>query len=201
MELETERLFCSWLGGEMEWPPVGALSVIASAEDAYGQPGLYLYEPNPKKQNDNTRRLDDKFGLNFNNILFSDAKFSPDGQKILFIYCRDESLVGGGTEQINTLATANLDGTGFQLLEENKAMFLSPCFSPEGHRAFYFFQEKEERVLLRSYDFTTGEKSDIAILPEYWHGLQETGLLYAALRISWSKDGLLVLTGGNQDGL
>ena len=203
MEVETERLLGSAVGGKMEWSPVGALLVIASADDAYGQPGLYLYEPDlEEKQNDNAlRHLDDKFGLSLNDILgFSDATFSPNGQRILFVYFREESLPGGDNEQRGTLATANLDGTGFQILDENEATFLSPRFSPDGRRAFYF-QEKEGRVLLKSHDLATGGKSEVVILQEGWHGLRETGPLYVAPRISWTKDGLLTLTGGNQDGL
>ena len=211
MEVETERLLGSAVGGEMEWSPVGALLVIASADEAYGQRGLYLYEPDPKEQNDNAlRRLDDKFGLSLNGMWgFSDATFSPDGQRILFVYFREEFLPRGD-KQRGTLATANLDGTGFQIWDEATFIlrgasganfcFLSPRFSPDGRRVFYF-QEKEGRVLLKSHDLTTGEKSDVAILPEGWHGAWEAVLLYVAPRISWTKDGLLLLIGGNQDGL
>lgn len=188
IEVQTERWFSYWKGARsMSWSPASDLLLLASADCELGDPGLYVVKLDKLEQAE-AQRVDEKLGLN--DFLFSQAMFSPDGQKIVFLI--EEMQTEG---QKNVLAVANSDGTAFEILDEGDNFYkLTPLFSPDGSSIFYI--EQRHRMVLRRCDLASGRKADVAILPYGWRSWRK-GFYSVHDRIFWTEDGFLSLVGGN----
>jgi len=194
IELKTERLFEYNMGANsMSWSPSRHLLLMASSDYAYGEPGLYVVKLDEMDQAEGQpviERIDMKFGLTPNrDFLFSEAAFSPDGRKITFIF--SEPYEG----QPKSLAIANADGTGFQILEKNGDFYYS-MFSPDSDSIFYI-QKQEQRIVLRKCILVSKKKIDIAVLPSDlphsdWY-------LETSFKVFWTKERFLPLLAGNEN--
>jgi hypothetical protein len=194
IELKTENLFHYNKGASsMSWSPSGHLLLVASSDYAYGEPGLYVVKLDEMDQTEGKpviERIDKKFGFTSNrDILFSEAMFSPDGRKITFIFRESDE------RQPASLAIANADGTGFQILEKNGDFYYS-MFSPDSDGIFYI-QKQEQRIVLRKCILASKKKIDIAVLPSDlphsdWY-------LETSYKVFWTKEGFLPLLVGNEN--
>jgi len=200
IEVQTERWLRYHNGSDyMSWSSMKPSLLIASGDYAYGYPGLYIVSLEGSKlakAASTIKRLDEKFGLGKDKtFLFSDATFSQDGQKIVFLF--DKMQIEEGQEY--TLAVANSDGTAFKILEEESCL-LKPIFSLDGSSIFYI-QQSDERMILRKCDLSYRKKVDVAILPSDWQIRLPVGIYNRHYRLFWTKDGFLSLVGGDADKL
>ncbi|MDQ1328990.1 MAG: hypothetical protein QG641_2276 [Candidatus Poribacteria bacterium] len=198
IEVQTERWLRYHNGSDcMSWSSMKPSLLIASGDYAFGDPGLYIVSLEGSKQAKTAstiKRLDEKFGLGKDKtFLFSDATFSQDGQKIVFLF--DKMQIEEGQEY--TLAVANSDGTAFKILEEESCL-LKPIFSLDGNSIFYI-QQSDERMILRKCDLSSRKKVDVAILPSDWQSKLPVGIYNRHYSLFWTKDGFLSLVGGSVD--
>jgi hypothetical protein len=194
IELKTENLFHYNKGASsMSWSPSGHLLLMASSDYAYGEPGLYVVKLDEMDQTEGKpviERIDKKFGFTSNrDILFSEAMFSPDGRKITFIFRESDE------RQPASLAIANADGTGFQILEKNGDFYYS-MFSPDSDSIFYI-QKQEQRIVLRKCVLASKKKADVALLPSDLP--PSDWLLEMYHKVFWTKEGFLPLLAGNEN--
>jgi len=194
IELKTERLFEYHNGANsMSWSPSGHFLLMASSEFAYGEPGLYVVKLDEMDQAEGQpviERIDKKFGFTSNrDSLFSEAVFSPNGRKIAFTFKESDE------RQPVSLAIANADGTGFQILEKN-GDFYYLMFSPDSDSIFYI-QKQEQRIVLRKCVLASKKKADVALLPSDLP--PSDWLLEMYHKVFWTKEGFLPLLAGNEN--
>ncbi len=109
---------------------------------------------------------------------FYEAVFSPDGGRIGFTYKKDY------LNDNNVLAVADSTGGNFKKLDEDEEK-LFIFFSQDG-QYLYFVNDFEGNSLLSQINIESGEKNDIAVLPEdfnFWNNH------------AWMGDGILMLSG------
>lgn len=156
----------------LHWSPVGQQYIVAETEGGYVTTGLFVSsEGNIGKARNIVPALE-KPG---SSTPFYGARFSPDGQKIVFIY----ELLGS-----KHVGMANPDGTGLTMIAENIEDQM-PFFSRDGS-SVYFLQRKNDELVLVRHALANKQKSDMVIMPVEYQRWQDE---------EWIKDGYLAIKG------
>lgn len=176
IEVESGNYLSTILSGgyqNLTWSPIGH-SFVKPFSEANLDSGLHVSSDNITKTIDISKKI------NKGNAFFFEANFSPDAQKLVFIY--SDKAIGEKIPDSQVLAIANSDGQTFTILKENVTL-QSPVFTPLGDEVF--FLQKKEKIVLKKYNLKTKEIKKVAVLPTDFNHWQTF----------WTREGFLCLNG------